>query len=223
MSDNESPSTAGPERPGIGSLNRLAGLTDAVFAIVMTLIVIKIAVPSGPEHLLLGQLQRLVPTLLTYGVTFVTLGALWFGNRTQGELIRRADHPFVWLTLLMVGLVALIPFSADLLSSFPTSRIGVVVFGVHLTVVFFVHGCLWLYVSFRPWLLRQGVTDAYRRRARLPALLPALGYAAATLLGAFVPLAGLIGFLIVPVPLISGLFYRGLARLAVPEAKPPHH
>ena len=200
-------------RPDIGPLDRLEFLTDAIFGIVMTLIVLEIAVPHGPESQLPAQLDALVPTFLTYALTFVTLGGLWFGNRTQGRFIQRADHPFVWLTLLMLGLLALVPFSAGFLARFPLSRIAVLFFGVHLVAVFTLHGTLWLYASYRPWLLRDDVSAAYRRRSRLLAFLPAIGYAVATALGALSPLVGLIGFLLVPLPIVSGLYYRGLARV----------
>lgn len=179
----------------------------------MTLIVLEIAVPQGPESHLPAQLDALIPTFLTYALTFTTLGSLWFGNRTQGRFIRRADHPLVWLTLFMLGLIALVPFSTGFLARFPLSRVAVLFFGVHLFLVFTLHGSLWLYASFRPWLLRDGVTLAYRRRSRLLAFLPAIGYAVATGIGTLFPLAGLIGFMLVPLPIVSGLYYRGLARV----------
>lgn len=204
---------ADDRRPDLGSSRRVELLTDAIFGIVMTLIVIEIGVPEGPAGELGDQLRDLVPTFLVYGLTFVTLGALWFGNRTQGEQIERADHPYVWLTLTMLGFLALVPFSAGLLGDFPLQRLAVVLFGMHLTLVFALHGSLWLYASARPWLLRPDLSEAYRRRSRLVAFLPAIGYAVATLLGAAVPLVGLVGYLLVPVPLVSGLYYRGLARI----------
>lgn len=201
------------DRPGVGSPRRLETLVDGTFAIVMTLIVLEIRIPRGPEDHLVHQLGDLVPTLLTYGLAFITLGTLWFGNRTQGEYVRRADHPFVWLTLMMLGLVALVPFSSGLLDAFPASRVAVAVFGVHLTVICLVHGSLWLYLSYRPHLMRKGVSEVYHRRSRLHAFLPAMGYAFSTVLGYALPLAGLIGYLLVPVPMVTGLFYRRLARL----------
>jgi uncharacterized membrane protein len=206
----ESPS---PSRPGTGSPRRLAALSDGVFAIVMTLIVLQIAIPNGPMRALPHELSLLVPTVLTYGLTFVTLGALWFGNRTQAESIRAADHPLVWLTLLMLGIVALVPFSAALLGRYPTAEIAVVIYGLHLTIVYAVHACVWVYASFHPDLLVAGISDRYRRWSRLAAFAPAMGYAIATGLGAIAPLAGLIGFLVVPVPFVIGVYYRGLASI----------
>ena len=199
--------------PGLGSPKRLETLTDGVFAIVMTLLVLQVAVPHGPASALPHNLTLLIPTLLAYALTFVTLGTLWFGNRTQSEFIEKADHPLVWLTLLMLLFVALVPFSAGLLGRYPTTRVAVVVYGLHLTLVFAIHGALWLYASFHPPLLQPGLTERYRKWSRLAAFAAAIGYAIATGLGAIAPLAGLIGFLVVPIPFVIGVYYRGLARI----------
>ncbi len=201
------------DSPGTGSPRRLEMLTDGVFAIVMTLIVLQIAIPSGPAVQLPHDLARLIPTLLVYALTFVTLGTLWFGNRTQSEFVSKADHPLVWLTLLMLLFVALVPFSAGLMGRYPESRVAVVLYGVHLTVVFTLHACLWLYVSYRPRLLRDGLSARYLRWSRLAAFAAAIGYAIATGLGAISPLAGIVGYLVVPIPFVTGLYYRGLASI----------
>jgi uncharacterized membrane protein len=199
--------------PGLGSPKRLAQLSDGVFAIVMTLLVLQIALPRGSSSELPHELRLLIPTLLAYALTFVTLGTLWFGNRTQSEFVRKADHPLVWLTLLMLLFVTLVPFSAGLIGRYPESRVAVVLYGVHLTVVFTLHACLWLYASLRPHLLRKGMTARYLKWSRLAAFVAAMGYAIATGLGAIAPLAGLIGYLVVPIPFVTGLYYRGLASI----------
>jgi uncharacterized membrane protein len=198
---------------GLGSPKRLNSLSDGVFAIVLTLLVLQIAVPHGSASALPHNLALLVPTLLAYCLTFVTLGTLWFGKRTQSESVVKADHPFVWLTLLMLLIVALVPFSAGLLGRYPTTRIAVVIYGLHLTLVFAMHGCIWLYASFRPTLLRAGISRRYLKWSRLAAFAAAMGYAIATGLGAISPIAGLVGYLVVPVPFVVGLYYRGLASI----------
>jgi uncharacterized membrane protein len=113
----------------------------------------------------------------------------------------------------MLLIVALVPFSAGLLGRYPTARVAVVVYGLHRTLVFAVHGCLWLYASFRPELLRNGISACYLKWSRPAAFAAAAGYAIATGLGALDPLAGLIGYLVVPIPFVTGLYYRGLARI----------
>lgn len=203
-----------PERPGLGPTRRLEALIDGVFAIVMTIIVIEIQLPRGQASSLLSLVGSNVPTLLGYGLVFITLGTVWFGNRTQSDFARFADHPFVWLNLLMLMLVAFVPYTANLLAHYPTERVAVVTYGIHMTAIGLVHGSLWLYLTFHPWLLYDGLTPHYLSRSRLPAYTLAMGFGAATLLGLVWPIAGLIAYLLVPVPYVSGLYYRWLTSLA---------
>ncbi|MBO9578473.1 MAG: DUF1211 domain-containing protein [Microbacteriaceae bacterium] len=201
------------ERPGSGSPRRLEALIDGAFAIVMTIVVLEIEPPEGPPGEFPVQLAALAPTIWTFALVFVTLGALWFGNRTQSGLVGRADHPLTWLNLLLVGLVALVPFSARFLITYPADRTAVLWFAAHFTVIYLVHGAAWLYASLRPELLRAGLSEAFLRRSRLATFVPAAVYAVATGLAAISAIAGIVASLVVPVLLVSGLFYRGLARI----------
>lgn len=196
---------------GQGSPRRVEALADGVFAIVMTLIVLEIRVPSGPAGELGAQLVDVLPTLLTYAITFAVLGILWFGHRSQFELIERADHPLVWLNLAFLGVIALVPFSSAVLARYPTERLAIVVYGVHLTVAGLLHGGSWAYATLRPGVLGPAVTPRYRRVSRWASFTPAVGYALGTVVGALAPIAGLVVLLLVPLPFVSGLYYRALA------------
>jgi uncharacterized membrane protein len=207
--------------PGVGSPKRLESLNDGIFAIVMTLIVLGVRVPGGPDSTLVSQIGEVLPTLLTYFLTFVTLGILWFGNRAQSEYLRVANHPLVWLNLLFLSAIALVPFSAALLARYPTSRFAVVEYGVHLTVASVIHGLTWLYALGHPALLNRSLTSRYRRVSRFTTFAPAAGFVLATGVGALFPLAGLIAFVLVPVPFVSGIYYRRLA--AIDSVGPPVH
>jgi len=198
----------------MGPTRRLEALVDGVFAIVMTIIVIEIQLPRGQQSNLLALLGQNAPTLLGYGLVFITLGTIWFGNRTQNDFARFADHPYVWLNLLMLMLIAFVPYTANLLAHYPTERVAVVTYGIHMTAIGVVDGSLWLYLTFHPWLLHPGLTQYYLSHSRLPAFTIGIGFGIATLLGLALPLAGLIAYLLVPVPHISGMYYRWLTSLA---------
>ncbi|GAA4164992.1 hypothetical protein GCM10022286_27530 [Gryllotalpicola daejeonensis] len=220
MTDDDergAPERGVPEHPGMGPTRRLEALIDGVFAIVMTIIVIEIELPKHAGDDLLSALGGNVPTLLGYALVFITLGTVWFGNRTQNDFARYADHPFVWLNLLMLMLVAFVPYTANMLAHYPTERVAVVTYGVHLTAIAAVHGSLWWYLTAHPWLLYAGLTDSYRSRSRLPAFTLAISFAIATLVGLALPIAGLVAYLLVPVPFVSGLYYRWLTSLAQSE------
>ncbi|HEX7659426.1 MAG TPA: TMEM175 family protein [Pseudonocardiaceae bacterium] len=202
------------QRPGVGSPRRLEALSDGAFAIVLTIIVIEIHVPAGPPSELVHQLGELVPTLLAYGLVFMSMGVIWFGNRTQTEFLERADHPYVWLNLLMLMLVAFVPFTAEFLARYPTTHVAVGIFGAHMFAIEAVHGAIWVYLTARPDLMRPGVTAEYRRRSRFPGVAPALAYAVATVVGLLWPVAGLVCYVLIPLAFISGLYYRWLGSLA---------
>ncbi len=210
------------ERPGSGSPRRLEALIDGAFAIVMTIVVLEVEPPAGPPSEFPAQLVELAPTLAAFALVFFTLGALWFGNRTQSGLLRWTNHPLTWMNLLLVGLVALVPFTARFLIAYPDQRTAVLLFSAHFTVIYIVHGCAWLYASYQPELLRSGLTAVFLRQSRFTTFVPAIMYAVATGIATISALAGIVASLVVPAVLVSGLFYRSLARLHDrAEATPP--
>jgi len=85
MTSPVSPRTSRRRGGDDGSPRRLEALSDGVFAIVMTLLVLEIHVPDGPAGNLGTELAHLVPTLLTYALSFTVRGVLWFGHRPQVE------------------------------------------------------------------------------------------------------------------------------------------
>lgn len=199
--------------PHEGSPRRVEALSDGVFAIVMTLLVLSAQIPNVPAAQLGHSLALLVPTLLTYGLTFTVLGVLWFGHRTQFEYIVQADHPLVWLNLMFLGVVALVPFSAALLARYSYARLAVVIYGIHLALASLAHGLSWAYATLQVGVLTDSVGTRSRQVTRRAAFLPALCYLLATGVGALKPLAGLVCYLLVPVPFVSGFYYRRIARL----------
>jgi uncharacterized membrane protein len=84
-------------------LDRIAALSDGVFAIAMTLIVLEIRVPDpGPirsEQDLWNAVVGLAPRLVTYFLSFLTLGIFWNGQQTQLNMFATADRDLTWLQL----------------------------------------------------------------------------------------------------------------------------
>jgi len=111
-------------------LDRIAALSDGVFAISMTLIVLEIRVPDpGPirsEQDLWNALLTLGPRLVTYLLSFLTLGIFWNAQQTQLNLFASADRDLTWLQLAFLATVALMPFSTSLLAEFITFRLALV-------------------------------------------------------------------------------------------------
>lgn len=102
------------------SLERIGALSDGLFAIAMTLIVLEIRVPELPrgstDSQLLAALGDLGPRFVTYGLSFLTLGIFWNGQQTQLSYLDRGNRDLAWLELLFLAIIALFPFTTSLLA-----------------------------------------------------------------------------------------------------------
>ncbi len=101
-------------------ISRIEGLSDGVFAIAMTLLVLDIKVPSNEvinsETELLMALYGLSIKFLSYLLGFITLGVFWLGSSVQFKFINKTDRHFTWLSIFFLMFVSLLPFTTALLS-----------------------------------------------------------------------------------------------------------
>ena len=85
------------------SLERLAALSDGVFAIAMTLLVLDLRVPVSTgiqfERDLWRALVSLAPHLVPYGLSFMTLGIFWIGQQTQLSSFAQSNRTLTWIHL----------------------------------------------------------------------------------------------------------------------------
>jgi uncharacterized membrane protein len=164
------------------SLERLSALSDGLFAIAMTLLVLDLRVPvSGLIHsegALWTALVALSPRFVPYLMSFLTLGIFWVAQQTQLNHFKRSNRDLTWIHLGFLLSVSLIPFSTGLLAEFITYRIALIVYWLNI----FLLG-LWLFVGWRyaarGRLLRdeatQDVSRATERRILVAQSLYALG------------------------------------------------
>jgi uncharacterized membrane protein len=121
------------------SLGRLEAISDGIFAVGMTLLVLGLAVPAvnlvRSESELLTGLGNLVPALVTYFLSFLTLGIFWVGQQTQLSQVERANRTYTWLHLIFLLTVTLVPFSTQLLARFHWSRIALVFYWLNIFVM----------------------------------------------------------------------------------------
>ena len=118
------------------NLDRLGGISDGIFAVGMTLLVLGLSVPTlgagATEGDLWQALLRLGPNVLVYAMSFMTLGIFWVGQGTQLGLLARSDRNYTWLQLLFLLAVTLVPFSTGLLARFPGFRLALVEYWLNI-------------------------------------------------------------------------------------------
>jgi uncharacterized membrane protein len=150
--------------------NRIEALSDGVFAIVMTLLVLDLHVPKLPPNApnveLLPALLSLWPKFVTYIVTFVSLGVFWIGHHNICHAIRRGDQVLLWLNILFFMFVSLLPFSTSLLNAFTQSQVAPLFFGSNIAVIGWILFCQWTYANSQPNMLAGFVTRDYSALVR---------------------------------------------------------
>ncbi|MGA2194303.1 MAG: TMEM175 family protein [Bryobacteraceae bacterium] len=104
------------------SVERLAALSDGIFAVAMTLLVLELHGPVREmvhSELELWQgLGAMAPQLATYLMSFLTLGIFWNGQQAQLNHMERSDRHLTWIHLAFLFAVSVMPFSTKLLAEF---------------------------------------------------------------------------------------------------------
>jgi uncharacterized membrane protein len=119
------------------NLERLKALSDGVFAVAMTLLVLDLKAPAAAasEAELWRALVALSPRLLTYLMSFITLGIFWIGQQTQHDQLAKSDRSYAFINLAFLMAVTLVPFSTALLAEFITYRVALLVYWLNIAVL----------------------------------------------------------------------------------------
>ncbi|MEA4957301.1 hypothetical protein SDC9_08394 [bioreactor metagenome] len=99
-------------------------ITDGVFAVAMTILVLAIHIPSQDELVSMIQLnsylQGFTIDIYLFILCFLILGSIWIEIRFLLHNLEKMDKIFMWLTLLILMFVVLVPVTYPLISDFGT-------------------------------------------------------------------------------------------------------
>ena len=203
-------------RIAAGDVGRIAALSDGIFAVAATLLVLEVHTPESAdihtEAQLLAALTALAPRLLTWLLSLMTLGIFWVGQQTQLNQLSRADRDLSWLHYAFLAVITVLPFSTRLLAEFMTFRVAFVFYWANIALAGLSIYITWAFAE-RAKLIREdappGVARAICRRIVIAQSL----YAVAALVGLFNVQAGIalivliqLNYVIAPrVPFLSRL------------------
>lgn len=165
------------------SIERLAALSDGIFAVAMTLLVLDVRVPAeqaiSSEHDLWRALVALSPRFLVYLMSFLTLGIFWNGQQVQFNHFVRGDRHLTWIHIAFLAAVSVTPFSTGLLETFIQLRVALAFYWLNIVLLGFVLYASWRY-ALRARLLSEEVTYevqcAVERRILIAQALYAMGF-----------------------------------------------
>jgi uncharacterized membrane protein len=124
VNDNRNSSIAssvGQEQTRVS--NRVLALSDGVFAIAITLLVLTISVPSNLASS--GEVSRFLleslPEVLAYATAFMVIGIFWLRHHRMFYMCRAVDGRMLVLNLVFLAFVSLLPFPTELLGNFQST------------------------------------------------------------------------------------------------------
>jgi uncharacterized membrane protein len=100
------------EEPGtLRLLERMLFFSDAVFAIVLTLLVLELRLPAGiTEPSLFRGVLAMVPKLVSFATSFALVSVFWIAHLTITRRLIRFDWAAAWANLLFLFTITLTPF-----------------------------------------------------------------------------------------------------------------
>ena len=166
------------------SVERLAALSDGIFAVAMTLLVLDLRVPAKEgihdEGQLCAALAAMAPQLVSYLMSFLTLAIFWNGQQVQFNHFARGDRNLAWIHIVFLAAVSMMPFSTRLLAEFIGFKLALLTYWANVLVLGVVLYASWWYAK-KAGLLKDDTTPeagkAIERRIVAAQLLYAFGAA----------------------------------------------
>jgi len=188
--------------------DRLAAFSDAVFAIIITILVLDIKVPdldSGQS--VADSLSEVGPTFTAFVISFLLVGMYWVWHRGLFAQVRYVDVNVLWLNLLFLLPLSLVPFAASTVGEHSTDPTALHIYGAVLIVVTLMRIALNSYLNQHPGLRYQDPTKTQKRTTAVANALPLVVYSIAMLVAVWRPWLSLLIFFSLP------LLYLGLVAL----------
>lgn len=187
--------------------DRMEGLSDGIFAIVLTLLVLQFDVPDVEAQALPGAVADQETLLSSYLLSFLVVGLYWIVHHNLFEKLVGYDRILLWLNLLFLLSVSFLPYPTEVLGLYGTA-FAWTLYAANLTLVGVLLTLTWTYAA-RSGFTSDDITDRIATLITIRGLIAPvvflLSIAAATVsvsLAAFTPL------LIAPLQLLWVRYYE---------------
>jgi uncharacterized membrane protein len=109
--------------------DRLLAFSDGVFAIIITIMVLELKVPTDPTF---SALLALAPKLASYLLSFIYVAIYWNNHHHMLETVRRVNGPTLWANMALLFCLSLVPFTTAWMGESRFAPVPTVVYGVFL-------------------------------------------------------------------------------------------
>jgi uncharacterized membrane protein len=145
---------------------RLLAFSDGVLAIIITLMILEIKLPSLPEHPTAADIHvgftRLLPHFLAYVLSFTVLAIFWINHHSLFLTVREVSVKLLWHNCIVLFFASLVPFTTAFLGEhYDRPEATLLYGGVQLMIL---TSSMWMVAYlFRKGLVHADLNPAMRR------------------------------------------------------------
>lgn len=199
------------------STSRIECFSDAVIAIIITIMVLEFRLPETAfEHgLFLGVIKPIAPKVMSYALSFLLLTNMWVGHHALMHSARYATPALMWVNNNLLFWMSMVPFSTMLLGDHPTTPSAVALYGASLAACALSFSVLrWLVLHENKYVGEAlEIQHAGLRRAIISTLIYAAGIPAA-FVSTYISLA-----LFIASPVMFMIWHIGLTKRLLTRRK----
>jgi uncharacterized membrane protein len=109
------------------SRGRLEAFSDGVIAILITIMVLELRMPQGTDW---HALQPIIPTLLSYVLSFIFLGIYWNNHHHMLQTCDRINGKILWANLHLLFWLSLVPYVTNWTGQYRFAPVPTALYGV---------------------------------------------------------------------------------------------
>jgi uncharacterized membrane protein len=124
--------------------SRMEAYSDAVLAIIITIMVLELKVPHGTD---LAGLLALWPRFLSYALSFLVLSIFWVNHHRIMHMAKRADNGVLWFNNLLLFCLSLVPFATAYMGENHFEPVATALYAAVQCCAALCYRALWLSIS----------------------------------------------------------------------------
>jgi uncharacterized membrane protein len=139
MSTDKGEAPADADHPAGVTKHRVEALSDGIFAVAMTLLVIELKLPDHASIKTQAQLMtataQLLPKFIAWVISFLVLAIFWVSHHRQFHYVHRIGTRLIWVNMLMLAFVSLMPFSSAMVGEYGGSFFGQAIYAANMAML----------------------------------------------------------------------------------------
>jgi uncharacterized membrane protein len=183
--------------------HRLSVFTDAIVAIIMTLLVLDLKVPIGhieTDKDLAQQLIKQLPHFWGFVISFSMIVIIWLSHHDLMTNLNQPNRTFATLNFIFTGFIATLPFTTALVSEYPSHSLAVSLLAANLFLMNVFLTTLFIYQEKKKLMIANNLPAWFTNIKKLMGISGAVLLLSATFIAFLSPRIALL--MIVAVPLM---------------------